>query len=265
VKRLREALSAKERAEMLLSNLEKLKTEGTLGEDEHAHLKLEYSGALTQATSQVEQIHRELDAQVVAKKREIEAYSQQLKNLETRLKVGELDATEYSTAVQKTQRVVSKLEQAVAEMETLRRAASSAELGGPVRVSTAAFGSQSSPTRSGRTLTENVDDRQWAMLLHLSMLLGILIPLAGYVVPILIWQFKKEEIPEIDDHGKVAVNWLISELIYGCVALVLTLVVIGLPLLIALGAIGIAFPIVGGIKANNGVVWKYPLSIRFVK
>jgi len=27
----------------------------------------------------------------------------------------------------------------------------------------------------------------------------------------------------------------------------------------------IAFPIVGGIKANNGEVWRYPLSIQFFK
>jgi uncharacterized protein len=27
----------------------------------------------------------------------------------------------------------------------------------------------------------------------------------------------------------------------------------------------VAFPIVGGIKANNGILWKYPLSIPFFK
>ena len=29
----------------------------------------------------------------------------------------------------------------------------------------------------------------------------------------------------------------------------------------ALAVLGIVFPIIGGIKANNGEVWKYPLSI----
>ena len=135
MKKLLEALSAKERAETLLSNLERLKTEGTLEDDEYAHLKLEYSNALAQATVQVDQIHEELDVQVVVKKRDIETYKQQLKNLETRLKVGELDAAQHLKAARKTQRTMTKLEEQVAQMETLRGASNSAELGGTARLS----------------------------------------------------------------------------------------------------------------------------------
>jgi uncharacterized Tic20 family protein len=39
--------------------------------------------------------------------------------------------------------------------------------------------------------------------------------------------------------------------------------VIGVPLLIILGVLGIIFPIIAGIKANNGEVWKYPGAIGF--
>jgi len=140
MKKLLEALSAKERAETLLSNLERLKTEGTLEDDEYAHLKLEYSNALAQATVQVDQIHEELDVQVVVKKRDIETYKQQLKNLETRLKVGELDAAQHLKAARKTQRTMTKLEEQVAQMETLRGASSSAELGGAVSGKVSAAG-----------------------------------------------------------------------------------------------------------------------------
>jgi uncharacterized Tic20 family protein len=41
-------------------------------------------------------------------------------------------------------------------------------------------------------------------------------------------------------------------------------VLIGIPLLWALLVVGIIFPIIGGIKANDGVLWKYPLSISFL-
>jgi uncharacterized Tic20 family protein len=111
----------------------------------------------------------------------------------------------------------------------------------------------------------NDDDRQWAMFLHLSQLAGFVVPLAGWVLPIVIWQMKKAEIPELDAHGKVVANWLISELIYGVVASVLILLLVGIPILIVLGVIGVVFPIIGGIKANNGQLWKYPLSIPFLK
>jgi len=43
----------------------------------------------------------------------------------------------------------------------------------------------------------------------------------------------------------------------------LFVVLIGIPLLIALAILAIVFPIVAAIKANNGQVWKYPLSIPF--
>ena len=106
--------------------------------------------------------------------------------------------------------------------------------------------------------------RQWALLLHLSLLAGLLIPLAGLVIPILIWQLKKDDLPGLEPHGRVVANWIISEIIYGVACGVLILLVIGIPLLMALLAIGIVFPIIGAIKANDGVVWKYPLSIPFL-
>ena len=109
------------------------------------------------------------------------------------------------------------------------------------------------------------ETRQWAMFLHLSILLGYPLPVVGFVAPILIWQLKKAELPGIDVHGKNVVNWLISKCIYALVCVILFIVVIGLPMLIALGIIGILFPIIAGIKANQGEVWKYPLAIPFLK
>ena len=107
--------------------------------------------------------------------------------------------------------------------------------------------------------------RRWGLFVHLSVLAGFLVPLAGLVVPIVIWQLKKAELPGIDAHGKNALNWIISAIIYAAVCVILVLVVIGIPLLIALGVVGVIFPIVAGIKANNGEVWKYPLAITFLK
>ena len=107
--------------------------------------------------------------------------------------------------------------------------------------------------------------KQWAMALHFSVLSGFAIPIAGLVAPIFIWQLKKTEFPEIDAHGRVVVNWIISTIIYAAVCLLLSFVLIGIPLLIVLGVLCIIFPIIGGIKANDGDLWKYPLSIKFLK
>jgi uncharacterized protein len=113
------------------------------------------------------------------------------------------------------------------------------------------------------------DTHQWSMLLHLSQLLNCLLPSAGYVVPIVLWQVKKSELPGIDEHGKNVANWVISSLIYwvAAVALCFTiiLIVVAIPMFIVLGVLSIVFPIIGAVKANNGEVWPYPLSIKFFK
>ena len=115
------------------------------------------------------------------------------------------------------------------------------------------------------TIPTEQQARTWAMFLHLSQLAGFALPLAGLVVPILIWQLKKAELPELDVHGKIVVNWILSALIYAVVCVILIFLLVGLPLLLILGVLAIVFPIVGGIKANNGEAWKYPLSISFFK
>jgi uncharacterized Tic20 family protein len=110
-----------------------------------------------------------------------------------------------------------------------------------------------------------MDAKQWAMLLHFSLLAVFVVPFVGLIAPIIIWQLKKNEFPEVDAHGKVVVNWIISGIIYGAVCLLLSFILIGIPLLIVLCALTIIFAIIGGIKANNGELWKYPLSIPFLK
>ena len=110
-----------------------------------------------------------------------------------------------------------------------------------------------------------VDVKQWTMFIHLSQLLSFLIPFAGLIVPIVLWQTKKEESEEIDRHGKIVANWIISAVIYGIGGTLLSFILIGIPILIALGIVCIVFPIIGGIKANNGEEWQYPISLKLIK
>lgn len=107
------------------------------------------------------------------------------------------------------------------------------------------------------------DVNMWGMFIHLSQFCGYVVPLAGLIVPIVLWQLKKNESEILDKHGRIVMNWIITEFILAVVFGILSFVLIGIPLLIALGIGGIILPIVGGVKANNGEVWPYPFSIRF--
>jgi len=107
------------------------------------------------------------------------------------------------------------------------------------------------------------DPNTWPMILHFSQFCGYVVPLAGLVVPIVLWQLMKDNSPQIDQHGKVVTNWVISSIIYYIVAGLLVLIIIGWPLLFGLVVLGIIFPIIGGVKASRGELWVYPLSIEF--
>lgn len=106
--------------------------------------------------------------------------------------------------------------------------------------------------------------RSFLILLHLSQFGGYLVPMAGWLLPLIMWLTNREEFPEIDRHGKMIMNWIISSVIYGFVGFVLTFVLIGIPLLIALGIMMVVFPIVGAIKADGGEFWTYPLTLRII-
>lgn len=112
---------------------------------------------------------------------------------------------------------------------------------------------------------QTTEQKQMGLFLHLSQLLNMILPPAGVVVPIVLWQMKKDEMPALDAHGKMVVNWLISSLIYFAVSGVLCIILIGFLGLVALGIMSIVFPIIGAIKANNGELWEYPLTIKFLK
>ena len=124
--------------------------------------------------------------------------------------------------------------------------------------------SEFDPIESPETSPEAEKElRLWSTLLHISLLAGFVIPLGGLIVPIVIYLVKKDDVPGLEPHWHVVVNWLLSALIYGVVSLILLLLVIGIFLLWALGLLALIFPIIGAIKAYDGEVWNYPLSIRF--
>ncbi len=106
------------------------------------------------------------------------------------------------------------------------------------------------------------ETKTWAMILHLSVFAGYVVPFAGLVAPILIWQLKKQQLPAIDAHGKEVANFLISMFIYGVAAVALSLLLIGIPIALALVVAGVVLPIMGAIKANNGDFFRYPWMIR---
>ncbi|MDO5522420.1 MAG: DUF4870 domain-containing protein [Bacteroidia bacterium] len=107
-----------------------------------------------------------------------------------------------------------------------------------------------------------LSENTYLMLMHLSQFLGLAIPLAGFVAPVIMWITNKDTNANVDLHGKNILNFTISYLIYSAV---LAITIIGIPLLLVLVVIYIVFVVMAGVKANNGEYWRYPFIIQFFK
>jgi hypothetical protein len=107
--------------------------------------------------------------------------------------------------------------------------------------------------------------KTYCMLIHLSQLSSIVVPGLGFILPIVMWAANRDKNQAIDEHGRVTVNWLISLFIYSIVCGILAFLVIGIFGFILLGLLNFIFAIIAAIKANDGQVWVYPLSIQFLK
>ncbi len=103
------------------------------------------------------------------------------------------------------------------------------------------------------------DAKNMAMLCHLLAIF------TGFVAPLIIWLIKKDEEPFVDQQGKEALNFQITVILAMFVAVPLTFICIGIPLLCVIPIMDIVFCIIASIKASNGVAYRYPISLRLLK
>lgn len=103
------------------------------------------------------------------------------------------------------------------------------------------------------------DDKIWIILCHLSLLLGF-----GFLLPLIVYFVKKQDAPLTAEHAKEALNFHITVYLYGFVALLLCLVLIGIILLPAVAIASVVLAIVACIKASEGGFYRYPMTIRLV-
>ena len=109
-------------------------------------------------------------------------------------------------------------------------------------------------------------ERTWAMFAHLTAFLGYTcIPLANIIAPLIIWQIKKDDMPFASEQGKECLNFQISMLIYAIISGILTLILIGFAFLVILYVMNIILTIIAAIRANEGIAYRYPATMRFIK
>ncbi|AZJ31932.1 hypothetical protein SAMN05444344_1776 [Tenacibaculum mesophilum] len=133
-----------------------------------------------------------------------------------------------------------------------------------------------------------------AFLIHISAFAGYLFPLGSIITPLILWQTLKERSTFLDEHGKEAVNFNISYSLYIFI-LGLSFIpfffgrifngfdgididfgghhghgglfgIFGFASVVSIVAlIKVALIIIAAMKANKGEMYKYPLTIKFIK
>lgn len=122
----------------------------------------------------------------------------------------------------------------------------------------------------------SAEERQWALFAHLSAVIGGLLTSAvggwgTFLGPLVIWLIKKDTMAFVNDQGKEALNFNITVAI-ACVALVLLSIVtlgvgllLAVPLWIIIAIAWLVLTIIAAMKANEGVYYRYPLTLRLIK
>lgn len=109
----------------------------------------------------------------------------------------------------------------------------------------------------GGVVPSTADDRSMALLCH------VLAIFTGFLGPLIVWAIKKDQSRFVDYHGKQALNFQFSMLLYWVVAFFSIFILVGLLLVPVLMLLGIILPIMAAVAANRGEMYQYPLTIKF--
>ena len=100
------------------------------------------------------------------------------------------------------------------------------------------------------------DEKTMAILSHILNLV------APIVAPLIIYLIKKDESPFIASHSRESLNFQITVML-ACAILFIT--VIGLLFIWVVGIFSLICVVIATIRASEGKLYRYPMSLRLIK
>jgi uncharacterized Tic20 family protein len=107
-------------------------------------------------------------------------------------------------------------------------------------------------------------ERLWAMLAHLLSFVAAYLFL-GFVAPLIVLLVFGPRSSFVRAHAVESLNFNLTWLLYGIIAVILAFVLIGFLILAVLGIAYVVLVIIASVRANNGQMYRYPATIRFVR
>jgi uncharacterized Tic20 family protein len=99
---------------------------------------------------------------------------------------------------------------------------------------------------------------------NMGLLIWILTLFFGFIPGLIFFLVKKED-DYIQDQAKESLNWSITVILGYLVGALLSLVVIGVFVMLAVGIAHMVFCIMGAIAASSGKPFRAPFAIRLIK
>lgn len=103
------------------------------------------------------------------------------------------------------------------------------------------------------------NDKLLAILCHLAGFIGV--PL---ILPLVIYLVMKEDSIFVKDHALEALNFHLSIFFYTLLCVPFTMILIGVPMLVALGLFSVVVAILAAVKVSDGARYRYPLCMRLI-
>lgn len=113
----------------------------------------------------------------------------------------------------------------------------------------------------------NNDEKTWALVAHFGGAAGMFVlgGVGGWIAPLIALMSRGNQSATVRQHAVNALNFQLTWSIVGVIGYLTICIVIGAVIIPVAALVGIIFGIIGGVRANDGVVYAYPVSVKMIK
>lgn len=109
------------------------------------------------------------------------------------------------------------------------------------------------------------EERTWAMGAHLSaLLLYTPIPFGNIIAALVIWLMNRDTMPFVDDQARESLNFQLTIFLYLLLCVPFCFFLIGFAMLPLVTVFHVVASVIAGLKSQQGIAYRYPMTIRFV-
>jgi uncharacterized Tic20 family protein len=109
------------------------------------------------------------------------------------------------------------------------------------------------------------DERTWAMLAHLSALLGIVVPFGNAIAPYVLWRLRRGRSAFVSDQALESLNFNVTVLIAALACYLLMRALIGILLFVVVGLYWLGMTVTAAVRAGEGIRHRHPVTLRLIE